>query len=60
MFDAEASTVTEYVAKVESSLGFFAVNVPPLNAAFVDIMTVPATLCLPARVSTPVVIPVIA
>ena len=60
MFDAAESVVTEYVLKVESSLGFLAVNVPPLSAAFVDIITVPATLCFPARVSTPGVMPVIA
>lgn len=60
MFDAEASTVTEYVLKVVSSLTFFAVSSDPLNAALVLIITVAATECFPARVSTPVVMPVIA
>ena len=60
MLLAVSSVLTAYVLKVESSLGFLAVNVPPLSAAFVDIITVPATECFPARVSTPVVMPVIA
>jgi hypothetical protein len=60
MLSAAASVVTLYVLKVESSLGFLAVNVPPLSAALVLIITVPATECFPARVSTPVVMPVIA
>ena len=45
MLLASLSTVMEYVLNVVSSLTFLAVSVPPLNAAFVDIITVPATLC---------------